>query len=98
MEEILLQHLGLTKEEFDKGLQDFFISKQSKNNTSKDGFGRYQTTFILDTMLNNGIPKGGINTFTSTSNYGSIYHDYILHLISNYKIENRNKKLNDLGI
>ena len=92
MEEILLQHLGLTKEEFDKGLQDFFISKQSKNNTSKDG------TFILDTMLNNGIPKGGINTFTSTSNYGSIYHEYVLHLISNYKIENRNKKLNDLGI
>jgi len=91
MEEILIQHLGLTKEEFDKGLQDFFISK-SKNNTSKDG------TFILDTMLNNGIPKGGINIFTSTSNYGSIYHDYILHLISNFKIENRNKKLNDLGI
>jgi hypothetical protein len=139
MEEILLQHLGLTKEEFDKGLNDFFISKQSKNNTSKDG------TFILDTMLNNGIPKGGINTFTGTSNYGSIYHEdenyipkvfmpsrlkemvdmeivlknaintdinnnefygeeiaashhYFLHLISNYKIENRNKKLNDLGI
>jgi hypothetical protein len=91
MEEILLQHLGLTKEEFDKGLQDFFISK-SKNNTSKDG------TFILDTMLNNGIPKGGITALTGTSNYGSIYHEYILHLISNYKIENRNKKLNDLGI
>jgi hypothetical protein len=97
MEEILLQHLGLTKEEFDKGLQDFFISK-SKNNTSKDG------TFILDTMLNNGIPKGGITALTGTSNYGSIYNflqqknDYILHLISNYKIENRNKKLNDLGI
>ena len=83
MEEILLQHLGLTKEEFDKGLNDFFISKQSKN---------------IDTMLNlladtgmGGIPKG-------TSNYGSIYHEYVLHLISNYKIENRNKKLNDLGI
>ena len=91
MEEILLQHLGLTKEEFDKGLQDFFISK-SKNNTSKDG------TFILDTMPIRQNRKGGINTFTGTSNYGSIYHDYILHLISNYKIENRNKKLNDLGI
>jgi hypothetical protein len=86
MEEILLQHLGLTKEEFDKGLQDFFISKQSKNNTSKDG------TFILDTMLKN----GGIAT--GTSNYGSIYHEYVLHLITNYQIENRNKKLNDLGI
>ena len=86
MEEILLQHLGLTKEEFDKGLNDFFISKQSKNNTSKDG------TFILDTMLKN----GGIAT--GTSNYASIYNEYVLHLISNYKIENRNKKLNDLGI
>lgn len=92
MEEILLQHLGLTKEEFDKGLQDFFISKQSKNNTSKD------ETFILDTMLNNGIPKGGITALTGTSNYGSIYHEYVLHLISNYQIENRNKKLNDLEI
>jgi hypothetical protein len=90
MEEILLQHLGLTKEEFDKGLNDFFISKQSKN---------------IDTMLNlladtgmGGIPKGKITALTGTSNYGSIYHEYVLHLISNYQIENRNKKLNDLEI
>lgn len=82
MEEILLKHLGLTKEEFDKGFQDFFISKQPK----KDG------NFILDTMLN----SGGIAT--GTSNYGSLYHEYVLHLISNYKINQRNKKLNDLGI
>jgi hypothetical protein len=65
MEEILLQHLGLTKEEFDKGLNDFFISKQSNNSFLKEF---------------------------------SLYHEYVLHLISNYKIENRNKKLNDLGI
>ena len=71
MEEILLQHLGLTKEEFDKGLQDFFISKQ---------------------------PKGGITALTGTSNYIYYHHEYVLHLISNFKIENRNKKLNDLGI
>jgi hypothetical protein len=49
-------------------------------------------------MLNNGTPKGGITALTGTSNYGGIYHEYILHLISNFKIENRNKKLNDLGI
>jgi hypothetical protein len=89
MEELLKQ-LGLTREEFDKGINDFFIEKRSK---SKDG------AFLLDKILSNGIPKDRINIFCVqpyVSEYNSVYNEYVQYLIDEYLIKKRDEKINDL--
>ncbi len=58
--------MGLTKEEFDKGLNDFLVKKQSQ-----------------------------ISKYVGQSHI-SVYHEYVQHLISNYFIEKRDEKINDL--
>ncbi len=95
MEELLLKHLGLTKEEFDKGLNDFFIEKRSQN---KDGGDKVMIsgTFLLDKMLSNGIPNYRANIFFGQPNEYSVYHEYVQHLIDEYLIEKRDEKINDL--
>lgn len=69
----MLEILGMSQEEFQKGFSDFI------SNTKQE---RLETGTILDELLKDGIPKDKITMFVGNSNVGSLMDLYIEHLIN----------------
>ena len=69
----MLEELGMTPEEFQKGFSDFISNRKTE---------RLETLTPLDNILKNGIPQDKITMMVGKSNVGTLTHLYIEHLIN----------------
>jgi hypothetical protein len=69
----MLEELGMTPEEFQKGFSDFISNIKPE---------KLETGTLLDNILKDGIPQGKITMMIGKSNVGSLMHLYIEHLIN----------------
>jgi hypothetical protein len=69
----MLEELGITPEEFQKGFSDFISNRKPE---------RLETGTPLDNILKNGIPQDKIMMMVGKSNVGTLMHLYIEHLIN----------------
>jgi hypothetical protein len=69
----MLEELGMTPEEFQKGFSDFISNRKLE---------RLETGTPLDNILKNGIPQDKITMMVGKSNVGTLMHLYIEHLIN----------------
>jgi len=69
----MIEELGMTPEEFQKGFSDFISNRKPE---------KLETGTPLDNMFKDGIPEGKITMMVGKSNVGSLMHLYIEHLIN----------------
>lgn len=69
----MLEELGMTTEEFQKGFSDFISNRKTEH---------IKTGSLLDNVLKYGIPQGKITMNVGKSNVGSLMQMYIEHLIN----------------
>ena len=69
----MLEELGMTPEEFQKGFSDFISNRKPE---------KLKTGTPLDNIFKDGIPKGKITMMVGNSNVGTLMHLYVEHLIN----------------
>lgn len=69
----MIEELGMTPEEFQKGFSDFISNRKLE---------KLETGTPLDNIVKDGIPQDKITMMAGTSNIGSLMHLYIEHLIN----------------
>lgn len=68
----MVEELGLTPEEFQKGFSDFISNRKNE---------KLETGTPLDNILKGGIPQGKITMMVGKSNIGTLMHMYIEELV-----------------
>ena len=69
----MIEELGMTPEEFQKGFSDFISNRKPK---------KLETGTPLDNLLKDGIPQGKITMMVGKSNIDGLMNLYIQHLIN----------------
>ena len=73
MMQSMIEELGLTPEEFQKGFSDFISNRKTKS---------WKLGQPLDNILKGGIPQGKITMMVGKSNIGTLMHLYIEELVN----------------
>jgi hypothetical protein len=69
----MLSELGMTSEEFQKGVDNFLSNRE---------FEKLDTDTPLDNILKGGIPKGRLTVMMGKSDIGTLMHLYVEHLLN----------------
>ena len=70
----MIEELGMTPEEFQKGFSDFISSRKPEKLETGMPF--------LDNIVKDGIPESKITMMVGKSNTGTLMHLYIEHLLN----------------